>query len=218
MDVVTFLFGIGLGLLVAAILRAVWGLSGTAPRPEPREPETPFGWETARAPPSPASPNLPADRPREIVDLVEGPASSTRPRIEIRDPEAIEPIPATPERAPARTPPGVDPAALRLSQRIVLHLYRLGSFDPRELSPRGATQLGMTEELSVRQSSLTKVLIRLVAAGVLEEARSHVRGMPRRLKVYWLTPLGTSLARDLRSSAAPGSPPAKPHAELPEPR
>jgi DNA-binding MarR family transcriptional regulator len=98
----------------------------------------------------------------------------------------------------------VDPAALQLSQRILLHLQRLGAFGVTEVAPVGATQIGMTEALGVRQSSLTKVLTRLVAAGALTESKGHVEGAPRRLKIYRLTPLGESVARDLRRRASTG--------------
>ena len=94
---------------------------------------------------------------------------------------------------------------LRISQRLVLHIYRQGALGPHEVAPLELCQLGMTQTLGVRQTALTKVLTRLVAAGVLDEERRHVRGQPRRLKTYQLTPLGESLARDLRRHALPAT-------------
>jgi DNA-binding PadR family transcriptional regulator len=56
----------------------------------------------------------------------------------------------------------------------------------------------MSEALSIRQGTLTKVLSRLVAAKVVEVDRRHVHGQSRRLNVYRLTALGESVARDIR--------------------
>ena len=116
-------------------------------------------------------------------------------------------------RAEAEVPPGAAPAdtvarggvpragrtALFLSQRIVLHLAQLGTLGPAEVAPVGFSQLGISQALKVRQNALTNVLRRLVAAGALTEDVRHVRGQPRRLKVYRLSARGESLAHDLRS-------------------
>ncbi|MCI4361197.1 MAG: PadR family transcriptional regulator, partial [Thermoplasmata archaeon] len=64
--------------------------------------------------------------------------------------------------------------------------------------------------LQVNQGALAGVLRRLVAAGVLDERREHVRGADRRLKVYRLTPSGEQLFQDLRSRQPPGRPSAPP--------
>jgi PKD repeat protein/DNA-binding MarR family transcriptional regulator len=101
-------------------------------------------------------------------------------------------------RSPA-SPGGVTPEALRLSERIVLHLRSLGRLEPSEVAPVGFSQHGMSEALHVRQNALANVLRRLLAAGVLSEELRHVQGQPRRLKVYRLTPRGEALATELRS-------------------
>ncbi|MCI4336657.1 MAG: hypothetical protein L3K17_05610 [Thermoplasmata archaeon] len=62
----------------------------------------------------------------------------------------------------------------------------------------------MTEALGVAQSALTKVLRRLIDGGALLEARTHVSGEPRRLKVYQLTSHGEAIARDLRRRSGAG--------------
>ncbi len=87
---------------------------------------------------------------------------------------------------------------LRLSQRVILHIYMQGRLSPGEIAPFDLCQRGMTERLSVSQGSLTKSLQRLRVAGVVVDDRRHVAGMQRRLKVYRLSPLGETLARDLR--------------------
>ncbi|MCI4340422.1 MAG: hypothetical protein L3J73_04055 [Thermoplasmata archaeon] len=104
----------------------------------------------------------------------------------------------------------VAPEALRVSQRIVLHLAGLGTLGHDEVAPVGFTQIGMSEVLGVRQNALTNVLRRLVAADVVTEDTRHVRGQPRRLKVYRLTSRGEALARDLRHSHGKAGPTPRP--------
>jgi|HubBroStandDraft_1064217.scaffolds.fasta_scaffold145484_1 DNA-binding PadR family transcriptional regulator len=78
-----------------------------------------------------------------------------------------------------------------------MHLARLGRLSNDEIGVLGHTQRGMTESLGVPQGSVAKTLGRLEGAGVVVVDRRHVQGQPRRLKVYRLTSLGESVARDL---------------------
>ncbi|MFY9717741.1 MAG: PadR family transcriptional regulator [Thermoplasmata archaeon] len=82
--------------------------------------------------------------------------------------------------------------------RIILHLAALGRLGSDDVASVGFTQGGMIDSLGIRQGTLTKVISRLEAAGVLESDTRHVSGRPRRLKVYRLTGRGESVARDLR--------------------
>lgn len=82
--------------------------------------------------------------------------------------------------------------------RVILHLASLGRLGNDEVARVGFTQRGMAEALEVRQGTLAKVVSRLEAAGVVEVDRRHVSGEPRRLKVYRLTGLGESVAKDIR--------------------
>jgi PKD repeat protein/DNA-binding MarR family transcriptional regulator len=109
-----------------------------------------------------------------------------------------------PGAAPSATAPAGQPTteALRISQRIVLHLAAQGALGPDEVASPGFTQAGISRALGVRQNALTNVLRRLVAAEVVVEDVRHVRGQPRRLKVYRLTSRGQALARDLRTRRA----------------
>ncbi|HEV2166348.1 MAG TPA: PKD domain-containing protein [Thermoplasmata archaeon] len=125
-------------------------------------------------------------------------------------PPEAPPVPRPSEAPGAKTPADPTPEVLRLSQRIVLHLAQLGTLGAEEVAPKGFTQVGMSVALGARQNTLTNVLRRLTAAGVLVEDVRHVRGQPRRLKVYRLTPRGLALARDLRRSTKPGSSPTGP--------
>lgn len=97
--------------------------------------------------------------------------------------------------------------SLGLSVRVVLHLARQGRLGSDEVAPPGFTQSGISQALGRPQSVFAKVLQRLEASGVTSHDTRHVKGAPRRLKVYRLTALGESLARDLRSGS--GATPAQ---------
>jgi DNA-binding MarR family transcriptional regulator len=138
-------------------------------------------------------------------------------------------LPGTPTGAPGgpwrslafpsvlRTTPGAEaappnlgvpvPSHVRLSRRIVLHLYGMGRPGPDEVGLPGATQRGIGLALAAEQSAVSKVLQRLLAAEVVEVARRHVRGQDRRVNVYSLTRRGELLAHELQARS-----PARPEA------
>ncbi|MDE1820194.1 MAG: PKD domain-containing protein [Euryarchaeota archaeon] len=107
--------------------------------------------------------------------------------------------PARPSR-PKATPPSRD--ALRVSERVVVHLALQGALHADDVAPVAFTQQGMAETLGVRQNALTNVLRRLEAGGILLVDVRHVRGRPRRMKVYRLTGRGEALAKELRRKGA----------------
>lgn len=79
-----------------------------------------------------------------------------------------------------------------------LHTGGQGRLAPDAAAPAGLTQRGMAAALGVGQNSLTNVLRRLGAAGIREQDVRHVRGQPRRLRVYRLTARGEALYQDVR--------------------
>lgn len=101
------------------------------------------------------------------------------------------------------------PGRRQLTYQILEEMGRLPRLAPGELATRAWTQAGLSERLGVGQSGMSKILRRLVEAGVLSSATEHVHGSERRLRVYRLTPRGEQLARALRSDPerpAPGAP------------
>ncbi len=101
---------------------------------------------------------------------------------------------------PREAPQGkVQKETLRLSFRLVLHIAAQGALHPHEVAPVELTQSGMASSLGARQNTIATILKRLEVAGVLTSDVRHVRGAPRRMKVYRLTPRGEALARDIRS-------------------
>lgn len=161
---------------------------------------------TSAGPPPSTSPG-PVDDPGRPI-----PPSSTLPS---------PPEPVLGPGAIAETPaprPAVPAEALRLSERVVVHLARLGVLSSDEVAPLGFSQMGMAADLGVPQNRITNVLRRLAAAGILTEELRHVRGRSRRLKVYRLTPRGETLAKELRvRHRTPAGPVPRPGASLPRP-
>jgi len=119
-----------------------------------------------------------------------------------RPPESGVPPAAPPGTATEGVPPTAPPGdGVLISHRVVLHLAQLGRLGSDEVAVAGFTQGGMATALNVPQTSLTNVLRRLGAAGILTEDVRHVHGRDRRLKVYRLTARGEELARELRHRA-----------------
>jgi DNA-binding PadR family transcriptional regulator len=93
-----------------------------------------------------------------------------------------------------------------LAARVIVHLASLARLGPNDIATLEYTQQGMVALFGVRQGSLTKVLLRLLAGEAVTVERRYVGGASQRLKVYRLTALGESLARDLRRRATPPPP------------
>jgi DNA-binding MarR family transcriptional regulator len=166
----------------------------------------PAGVHGLRSAPEPAPAIEPAGVPPEIA-VANAPAPVMR-----GDPQDASPDPAG--SAGAENPPAPPPAAapassvprtgtvpretLRLSQRIILHLYAQGELAPGSVAPAGMCQAGMIDALGVPQAGLAAVLSRLEAAGMFTTERGHVRGHDRRLKIYRLSSRGVQVAQELR--------------------
>jgi DNA-binding MarR family transcriptional regulator len=163
-------------------------------------------WHRKDAPSGPAASSaLPA--PSDVTGAAD-------PRVWVVPTSVPEPAPLPPPRPSTRARP-VRPdrvptaATLKLSQRIILHVYAQGR--PAEyVAPAALSQAGMGEVLGEPQTHLSKALARLVAGGVLTVERRHVSGGSRRLLVYTLTPLGEALARDMRRAVSPRATAAAP--------
>ena len=85
-----------------------------------------------------------------------------------------------------------------ITQQVILHIGRQGRLAAEEVAPRALTQQGIAEATGARQNTLTNILRRLVAAGVLAQDVRHVRGGTRRLRVYHFTSRGESVYEELR--------------------
>lgn len=165
-----------------------------------------LGAETGTAPASErgeaSSPGPTLDHPAgSFHPLVTGATSTSSPSAlaleSPKTPAALgEDGPAAPREAPQEK---VQKETLRLSFRLVLHIAAQGALNPHEVAPVELTQSGMASSLGARQNTIATILKRLEVAGVLTSDVRHVRGAPRRMKVYHLTHRGEALARDIRS-------------------
>ncbi len=84
-----------------------------------------------------------------------------------------------------------------LAARVIVHLSRLDRLGPNDVARLDSTQQGMVAAFDVRQGSLVKVLQRLLAGAVISVERRYVADANRHMKVYRLTALGESTARNL---------------------
>ena len=197
-----FVVGLVVGLLGAAalylFLRRRTGRLASEELPPivlPREME-PNGTNAGDRSPAP-----PPERSRFPSPVVDGtPATQVAGAMESVEHAVPRPsAPATPAQDPslprkltART------ETLRLSQRIILHVYAQGVLPPGSVAPPELCQAGMVETLGIPQSGLAAVLRRLEAAGTFTTERGHVRGRDRRQKIYRLSDRGRELAEELR--------------------
>jgi hypothetical protein len=127
----------------------------------------------------------PVPRSREAHPALSFPAESSPPPWE------------PPSTVPAGLP-GSFEERVRLSIRVVVLLDHWGPPGDNGSSRRETTQQGLAEALAVTQGALSKVLNRLVAAGMVRTDRRHVAGLSRRVRVYSLTRDGETLAREIR--------------------
>jgi hypothetical protein len=152
------------------------------------------------APPStvpPLGPTGPSVGPSE--GLASPAAEPPAPRGPI-DPALVEEAPTVPARLGALDPP------TRLTHQLIQHLAGLPRVLPEDVPSRAWTQAGMAEALGVGQSAVSRVLRRLVAAGVVTVETRHLRDSDRRMKIYLLTARGERLGRALREVPSSGPP------------
>ncbi|HEY6237649.1 MAG TPA: MarR family winged helix-turn-helix transcriptional regulator [Thermoplasmata archaeon] len=194
-----FAYGVvtGVALALGLYLLLRWLARRGASAPDPPEPAVP-GPEVERDGPG-ADPSSPAFAPPVTESSATPPVIETEPSVAMPH-ERPEPLEATVRRpASGRSVPPTE--TLRLSQRVILHVYALGTVPPGETAPSGLCQAGIVEALGIPQAGLAAVLRRLEAAGILMTERGHVRGHERRLKVYRLSARGLEVARELRTRA-----------------
>ncbi len=180
---------LGLGATVGILLVGFRRLSLTSrgsDRPNGALP--PQGAIGGRSPVGPPTPH------RGGPDSVHSPAGSPEPPS-----VAAPPIPAPSSVGGPGETTNRRRETLQLSERVINHIGRQGLLRPDELAPLALTQGGMADALGCRQNSLTNVLRRLTAAGIVNQELRHVRRHSRRLRVYSLTARGEALYRELRT-------------------
>jgi DNA-binding MarR family transcriptional regulator len=188
-----FVLGLGTGLACAAglylLLRHVAHRTQSSPTPPPPGSGSPSTSREGMARDA-ASPSE-AETPHPVTLLPETPVR--RAEGASRPGPGRVPVPANPATA-AELPS----ERIRLSHRVILHVFAQGTLPPGAIAPLGLSQAGIGQGLGIPQAGLAAVLRRLEAAGVLVGERAHVQGRDRRLKVYRLTARGLELAKELR--------------------
>ncbi len=87
---------------------------------------------------------------------------------------------------------------LTVEERLLLHLSRFGGMFNEFEAPAGITQPGIADAIDVRRSHVSHATKRLKEKGLIIERMAHIRGQPRRRKVYLLTPEGQEHVQQLR--------------------
>ncbi|MCI4327163.1 MAG: PKD domain-containing protein [Thermoplasmata archaeon] len=174
------LAGAGIALVaVSLVARFGWGVRGPVPAGV-----DPGG--SGRLPPNGVSSTPPASLSAERSGAPDGAPVAAGPA-------STEPVgPPSGRRGRA-----ADAGRLQLTQRVILHIGSQGRLAPDDVGPNGLTQGGIAASLGIGQNSVTNVLRRLVAAGVLVHDVRHVSGQPRRLRVYRFTERGEAVYRDI---------------------
>ncbi|MCI4349896.1 MAG: hypothetical protein L3K15_00030 [Thermoplasmata archaeon] len=195
---VDFAYGLGVGLAVAVGLYLVLWWQARRHADADLPPAGAFG----RANGPVGMPNGVDATTRHLSPiLVPEPSADTHPFSPSPGPDPSPSAPTLPASPPEpsttrrSTPPN---ETLRLSQRLILHIYSQGNLAPGEVAPPEVCQAGIGEALGIPQAGLAAVLRRLEAAGILVTERGHVRGHDRRLKIYRLSSRGLEVAKELR--------------------
>jgi PKD repeat protein/DNA-binding transcriptional ArsR family regulator len=107
-------------------------------------------------------------------------------------------------RMPTVVPSPVLSTPSRITDALLRHLVGLPILYPGDLPSKAWTQAGIAEGIGAGQSAVSRVLRRLVAAGIVTVETRHVAGSPRRIRIYRLTDRGERLGRALRETTSPG--------------
>jgi len=89
-------------------------------------------------------------------------------------------------------------AMLTLEKRILLHLLRFQTRKDDFEVPLDVSQEGVGKLLGVRQSSVSRVLSKMMKTGLLTERSTYVSGSKQKRRVYFLTHKGAQCALEAR--------------------
>jgi DNA-binding MarR family transcriptional regulator len=201
-----FSLGLACGLAVAAALYLVlrrWArrtISSSSPSERVTEPPAGAREDHGHAATALPAPTIPATSPP--MGDSPGPPRPPAPAPNAPIPSLEEEYAPKIDRSPAPLGAHSTTEAVRLSQRVILHVYAQGNIPPGSVAPPGLCQGGIGEALGVTQGGLAAVLRRLEAAGIFTVERGHVQGRDRRLKIYRLSSYGLEVARELRGRSA----------------
>ncbi|MEM4160754.1 MAG: ATP-binding protein, partial [Thermoplasmata archaeon] len=87
---------------------------------------------------------------------------------------------------------------LTYSQRVLLYLLEYERFRERQTYPFGVTQKGIAEGVDILPAHVPRTVKKLIGEGLIEERFGRVEGIPRKVRVYFLTPDGVARANALK--------------------
>jgi len=173
---------LALGLVIGAAV-AAGAAYGAVRRFRPGEPPAPPPAVERPAPARPEAPaGPPAGEPMPPAAPSEPPEAPPGPRVGL-----------TPE-----APPSTLATPTRITDALVRHLAGLPKLWPNDIPSKAWTQAGIADAIGAGQSAVSRVLRRLVAAGIVTVETRHVGGSDRRLRIYRLTERGERLGKALR--------------------
>jgi len=97
-----------------------------------------------------------------------------------------------------RSPSTVTIRSLTVKEKILLHLFDYNRFAEGYEAPPEVTQEAIAQAVGIRVHHVSQYMKPLISESFVEERTSHVRGRPRRRKVYFLTPGGRGHVAALR--------------------
>jgi hypothetical protein len=124
--------------------------------------------------------------------------SGTDDEIDRMDPETADsPTSGVPGTSLPSRPPRLRSDEVRISERLLLELARLGRLNDETAPTDARTQRGLSVTVGASQSAVSKCLRRMITAGLVTEQRRHVVERRQRMKVYGLSRPGELLAREI---------------------
>lgn len=88
---------------------------------------------------------------------------------------------------------------LTYSDRLLLYLLEYEKFRERHTYPFGVTQKGIAEGIDILPAHVPRTVKKLISEGTIEEKFGRVEGIPRKVRVYFLTPQGVAKANALKN-------------------
>jgi len=89
--------------------------------------------------------------------------------------------------------------ALSPNERLLLHLLEMERFRDDPEVPIGASQEGIAQRLQVQVHNVSRALSSLESEGLVFDRLTHIRGVPRRRRAYFLTEKGRVAVQTIRS-------------------
>lgn len=89
---------------------------------------------------------------------------------------------------------------LTVKERILLHLFDFNRFAEEYEAPVEVTQGGIAEATGIRVHHVTQYVKPLISDNLVQEDVRHIKGMPRRRKVYFLPLQGRNKVASLRNA------------------